>query len=551
MTPRRFLRAEDGYALVLSLVFLPAFLGLTLLMIDIGRGNNAQTATQAAVDALALAGAAELDREPGARDRARLAMAEVTNTVGLLETVPGGGTQTLRYTGPNDPLIEVTFLSAIPPSDDDPMTLANGAVPATSDADAEFVHVRVVLEDFDSLFRRIASGITNDVRIGATATATNRLGTTCDLPTLFMCSPTPSGVNPVTAFNQGWFHARLLRLREDSNKGNFDFLDPGPAYGLSTMNNQIYGDNFLADRNRLQCATSPNVVQTTTGNRNSLNAHFNTRFGLYENQGGGTRNQGFPSDVFVRKGYDMNGCTGSIDPVFRDNLLLPTSISPTIFNNDGSVTVTEETGGPKNDNPKGGPKDDKPNQGSTKTETNQHMGYPANYSMVPIDDSTSLIGGQVPPAGTTYVWPVDHYLEFNYGKTNLSDIQRQSYTAVNPLSPAPNLNTPSRHDIYLYERANYGNGLSSRVPRDSVRNSCTGEPSKPDARYMKVALVDCATNPPAGKSTLPPVAYATLFLTNPIISTTENSIWGEIINVQPLGEGLSETDLINEPHLVR
>jgi Flp pilus assembly protein TadG len=459
MTPRRFLRAEDGYALVLSLVFLPAFLGITLLMIDVGRGNNAQTGTQAAVDALALAGARELDREPGARDRARLAMAEVTNTVGLLETVPGGGAQTLQYTGASDPLIEVTFLSAIPPSDDDPINatwITNNT--ATSDANAEFVHVRVVLEDFDSLFRRIASGITNDVRIGATATATNRQGTTCDLPTLFMCSPTPSGVNPVTAFDQGWFHARLLRLREDSNRGNFDFLDPGPAYGLSTMNNQIYGDNFLADRNRLQCVTAPSQVQTTTGNRNSLNAHFNTRFGLYENQGGGTRNQGFPSDVFVRKGYNMNGCTGNIDPVFRDNLLLSTSIDPANFNANGSFRAPN-SGGNSGGGNSGRGNSGNNNSGGGGGQTTQEMGYPANYSMASIDGSTSFIGGQTPPAGTTFVWPVDRYLAFNYTNANLNNIQRQTYSSVNATAN-PNVNTPSRHDVYLYESANYPGTLT-------------------------------------------------------------------------------------------
>lgn len=536
MTPRRFLRAEDGYALVLSLVFLPAFLGISLLMIDIGRGNNAQTGLQAAVDAVALAGAAELDRQPGAIARARTAMAQVENTVGLLETTAGGGAQTLVYRGVTDTLIEVSFLSAIPPSDDDPINatwITNNT--AGSDANAAFVHVRVVLDDFDSLFRRIASGVTNDVRIGASATATNRLGATCDLPTLFMCSPTPSGLNPVTAFNQGWFHARLLRLREDSNKGNFDFLDPGPAYGLATMNNQVYGDNFLADRNRLQCVTSPTIVQTTTGNRNSLNAHFNTRFGLYENQGGGTRNQGFPSDVFVRKGYDMNGCTGSIDPVFRDNLLLPTSIDPANFNPNGSFRApTSGRGGGGGGQPQ------------------REMGYPANYSMASIDGSSSLIGGQTPPAGTTYVWPVDRYLAFNYSNANLNNIQRQTYSNVNA-STNPNVNTPSRHDVYLYELANYPARLSDRVPgtQDVAGNSCTGEPARAGARYMKVALVDCTTNPPVGRSTLPPVAYATLFLTNPIVSSSENSIWGEIINVQPLGEGLSATDIRDEAHLVR
>jgi hypothetical protein len=516
-------------------------------MIDVGRGNNAQTGTQAAVDALALAGARELDREPGARDRARLAMAEVTNTVGLLETVPGGGAQTLQYTGASDPLIEVTFLSAIPPSDDDPINatwITNNT--ATSDANAEFVHVRVVLEDFDSLFRRIASGITNDVRIGATATATNRQGTTCELPALQLCNPAPRGAGgyagPVEAFRAGYFHARLfgLRNRGGSDRGNFGFVDPAyTLYGPSSgpMGNAEYADNFLADRNRLSCAVvnSGDMVRTTPGTRSSLNAHFNTRFGLYESSGGGTRNQGFPSDAFVRKGYSMSGagCTGTIDRGFED-MLTATSYTPANINTSN------------------------PNRWRFGSRNINAMGYPANYSME--DVGVVTFGGQTPPTGTTYVWPVDYYLQFNYAGhgTILNDIRTRSQTARQSLYGAedavrnPNVNTPSRHDVYLYELQNRATLVDRVSGSQDVRNpSCTGEPQKSGARYMKVALVDCVATPPEGRDTLPPVAYATIFLTNPIISSSDRTIWGEIINITPIGEGLSETDLRDEAHLVR
>lgn len=80
----RFFRNEGGYALALTLIMLPAFMGLALLIIDVGRGNNAHSDQAAAVDALALAGARELDGGVDAIMRAKAAMEKVSNSVSFL-----------------------------------------------------------------------------------------------------------------------------------------------------------------------------------------------------------------------------------------------------------------------------------------------------------------------------------------------------------------------------------------------------------------------------------------------------------------------------------
>ena len=81
----RLLRKEDdGYVLVLTLLLLPIFLGASLLMVDVGRVTNAHADLQTVADATALTAARELDGSPNAIANARLAMAEVSNSVSML-----------------------------------------------------------------------------------------------------------------------------------------------------------------------------------------------------------------------------------------------------------------------------------------------------------------------------------------------------------------------------------------------------------------------------------------------------------------------------------
>src|SRR5210317_1336438 len=81
---KRAIRDEKGYAVVLTLLFMPVFIGISLMVIDLGRGNNAHSDLQAAADALALAGAVELDGNAGAIENAKDAMLELTNSVSFL-----------------------------------------------------------------------------------------------------------------------------------------------------------------------------------------------------------------------------------------------------------------------------------------------------------------------------------------------------------------------------------------------------------------------------------------------------------------------------------
>lgn len=536
---RHLLRSEDGYALVLTMVFLPAFLGLTLLMIDIGRSTNAHSDLQAAVDAVALAGARELDGNPGAIARAEAAMTRPENAVALMDGPgSGAGARVLAYQGAGDTQFRVEFLRAIPPSDDTPIDAAWIAANATADdAEAAYVHVSAVLGGFQGLFPRVPGlGGADPVAIGARATATWR-ETTCNPPPFFICNPVPAGLTGyptvVDAFKAGWFHARLIRLRLGSSSGNFGFLNLGDLLGVGNLQLSRYQDILTTRQNLDGCAVTLDALRTRTGNITSINRYLNTRFGLYENN----QVRGIPSDVFVRKGYlmDADGCDGDVDSVFADNLLESATISPAQFNANGSYSVSRSQGN------------------RTITETTQAMGYPANYGM--IATGAIEIGANTAPAGANgHVWPYDHYLRFNYptqAQTILNALQPQAYPAGDRVRN-PNIDTPSRHDVYLYEvanRATLGNNVSGTDPH---LPSCSSASTVPGGRYVYLAFADCTATPPTGTSVpVEVVAYGKFFLTNPVLAPNSGAIYGELIDLSNQGIGLTEDAFRDEAFLVR
>ena len=75
-----FWNDKRGYVIALTLIAMPLLLGFSLLVIDASRGENLHTDLQDAVDALALAGARQLDGRDDAIARAETAMAQLANS---------------------------------------------------------------------------------------------------------------------------------------------------------------------------------------------------------------------------------------------------------------------------------------------------------------------------------------------------------------------------------------------------------------------------------------------------------------------------------------
>ena len=105
---------RDGAILPYVAIMLVVIFGLSALAVDASRLMTVQTQLQSAADALALAGAAELDRRPDSIVRAEAAIHDL-----IVNPVPGAGL------GKVAEVAGITFLRSLPPDDELPITTAN------------------------------------------------------------------------------------------------------------------------------------------------------------------------------------------------------------------------------------------------------------------------------------------------------------------------------------------------------------------------------------------------------------------------------------------
>lgn len=519
----RFFRNESGYALALTLIMLPAFMGLALLIIDLGRGNNAHSDHAAAADALALAGARELDGGVDAIVRAKAAMEEITNSVSFLGIVGDDVHIDLAYSAETGGDFRVEFLTDIPASDDMPLDPATFIAPENHDtggANARYVYVYSEARPLHSFFvRALVNFIPSladedkDVRVGASAVATYRTGV-CETVPMFICNPYEdyeiSGTGPdlQTAFAEGDLHGRLFRLIPQSGKesafpGNFGFLTiPEAGPGASSLR------EYLAGRQLASCLTEVDV-ETEPGNMSSLAAGLNTRFDMYDSN---FKNDAdlYPPAANVRKGYFGETAT---DP--RD-----------------VCDASPQPGFP----------------------------FPA-YPTGSVDTELLSAGAAI----YRQDWDFSSYWTENHD-TALSASAFEGMSSFSGLSP-------SRYDVYRYEiEENDGDYLDEKGtwPVTQGKKTTTlverGRPScylnndgdeadistdrVDDRRVLAVALVDCQAQAEgtAGRDTLRIKAHARIFLASPM----DDHIDIEIIDIDgPGGNGTLDAFVRDEAVLVR
>ena len=293
-----FWRDEDGIILPYVTVMLVVIIGVAVLAIDGARLMSLQTQLQNGADALALAGAAELDRLPDAETRAVNAM----NGLLANSTVFGSGTSR------NVQISHVEFYSRLPASDISPM--AEG-VRASEAINARFVSVTVVPVALNTILPASLFGGSNVVSAGASAVAGFDQAV-CQFTPLFVCNPyeqpgmsySAASAALVSALSQPAIRRRLIRLRQygDSDvpyaAGDYGFLDaPTIATGQTgTM-------DALATARPAACFVQ-NGVTFRQGSLDNVREAFNTRFDLYQGTMAGRQNDvDYRPALNVRKGY--------------------------------------------------------------------------------------------------------------------------------------------------------------------------------------------------------------------------------------------------------
>jgi Flp pilus assembly protein TadG len=494
---RRFAEDQQGSALVFVAVMLPVLVGFAVLAIDVARVDSLHNDLQSGVDALALAGAAELDGNADAIDRANRAIDNLLQNSTKFSTA---GNHTLTSDD-----VTVTYLTGIPASDAtalSPDGVGGGTNYATTDpALAAFAEVTLNTDSptspFSTIFPISMLGGTNSFNVTTQAVAGFAGQVTCSMTPLFICDPFKNADGTGPGFDEavasGQWIGRSVTLETKGTAwgpGNFGFLRPS--------NNQGYGDTDLSkDLARgtvQQCVTSRHLY-TSTGNLTSNDIQgLNTRFDMFPANGNSfpsKNDPSWPAAPNVRKGYMPNpqGQTSACN-------IVPGSPATSYF------------------------------------------GLPADSAA----DSTienGLVGnGQ---------WAYSTYISTN----NLGSTVGAHFVGATNTSP------PSRYDVYTYEytsgaytqKSGSGQNLESGVPQ------CTSNVSTNlNRRLIYGALVDCsdpdniaALNGASG-TTLRAEGFGSFFMLSPVV----NSIQTEAVDVSGrAGRGTMANFVRDEVQLYR
>ena len=529
---------QDGYILVLGLVLMPIFLGFALLIIDVGRGNNAQSDLSAAADAVALAGGRELDGRIGAIARANVAMAQLENTVSMLSPDASDPPISLVYADEGGNEFTVVFLKDIPVSDDTPIDAAwvsnNNA---TDGRDAKYIYVRVQSRNLGTTFLNPANLLRSSVSVAAMAVAKSQTAT-CNLAPLYMCNPFEGGppnnlgTDPfLQNFRDGNLHGRILKLRSKasglSSPGNFGFLQTYDDAGNLASGANALRHNFASDQVP-KCSIS-DTVTTKPGGTGGASNGYNVRFDIYE---GSLNSSDYSTALNVRKGYHLNSGGG---------------------NSGGGNSGGGNSGGGGNDFCK-------------KAEISEDvvMGFEDNFTMV------SIPGADIGEGD----WPIMSYFQKTYevhgltatrnpenGEIKLNEKLVTSSFPNNPIgfggATGPGAAMPSRYDVYLhelkeglYQEPLYELPTASGPYRDenlpppaepvqfngeSGKAQCGSPNINPaiDRRIMTLAIVDCVAQSAegGGVNKYKPNLYANIFMVRPWGKGGDGTIDVEIIDV--------------------
>lgn len=302
----RFWNNEDGIVLPYVAMTLAVIIGFAALALDGGRLMSVQTQIQNAADALALAGAAELDRRPDSIIRAEAAIR------GLLANPIAGAA-----IGETAQVENIEFLSSLPASDDSPITTRNLTDDPTL---AAYVEVSVKPISVSMIFPVSLSSGRQDIAVGAQAVA-GYDQIVCDALPVFVCNPfETSGMTYyqatqalIGADQNPTSHRRLVRLARSQSKnggyeaGDFGYVAAATGFFPSTACGPSAGRGVpqALAANHVRACYRLSGIAVVPGNDQPAMDGLNTRFDIYG--GGFAACRIYVPDINVRKGLIAPG----------------------------------------------------------------------------------------------------------------------------------------------------------------------------------------------------------------------------------------------------
>jgi len=456
----RLARDESGAALIYVSIALTVFMGFAALVIDGSRLFALDTELQSAADAIALAGAAELDGSADAQTRADAAMAN------LVQNNQTFGTGAAAITG-----FSRRFLDELP-DDDQAITSDFEAADAAS---SRFVEVTVDERQVDSMF---ATAVGGDDTAGADAVAVAGFtSAVCKFTPLFMCNPFEGDDDSLTYFTEQFDTTaekrRIIALKKSGSgasytPGNFGFLESELGPGAKSL------AESLASVEPAACFRQDGV-ETKTGSTNSVHKAINVRFDLYANgvPGSWKSSSDYRPAKNVTKGYLQTG--------------------------GGSGGSGGSGGGGSGGGGGGNP-----------CNVNVDTGSPLKAMAFPID---SAIGSNRMGNGT---WDFEKYWDLNHG--NRDGVYNA--TSDGNTTGWNNGNLPSRYDVYRWEIDNAQIPNKSSVGGENGNPACStaSVTDDPDRRIIYAAVINCTEEGLKGGSgdTVPALTFIKMFITQPM-----------------------------------
>lgn len=513
---REFHSNTSGMALLYATIMLPVIIGFSLLAIDVGRVWSLQSSLQHGADALALAGAAELDQRPDAVDRANRAIANlITTNKSLFATsvVTIDGSAIGACYSATLPADHLPFPSC--------MDVSTSTARETASATARFVKVTVNPVTFNTIFPANFLGVASSGTTNAEAVAGFQAAV-CNFTPLFICNPYEPATGTTDVFADYGLYAhianianrrKLFQFKAHDNSaqwspGNYGFLEANAGPGAKALGDEI------ASPNPTGCFIQ-NGVNTKPGNTTVEKNAFNVRFDLYAGSyGNATAKTNYPPAQNVRKGHIVRKMNNNNNPqeCNDDNSISqynPADITAPANINDGIMGL--------------------PRDGCFET------------------NSCTGAGGRMGDgdwAGDSANNPAVTVSFEQYWTTNFAGVSR-------PLDPGgtiySNTNLPSRYDIYRYEiDNNLLNRQSAGATFGAVPFKEHGLPrcnagagmAIPDRRIIYGAILNCraAGLGPGAGGPYQSVAFGKFFMTEPMGNPPDSTLWAELVDVVKPGQ---------------
>jgi Putative Flp pilus-assembly TadE/G-like len=301
----------DGVVLPYVVMTLAVVIAVAALALDGSRLMSVQSQLQNGADALALAGAAELDRKPDSIIRAEAAIRNL-----LSNPVSGTGLVQVAQVS------SIEFLSSLPANDDLPITIRNFTEDPTL---AAYVQVSVEPIHMQTIFPVALSSGRQNLTVGAQAVA-GYDQVVCNASPIFVCNPfETSGMSYyqatqalVAADQNPGAHRQLVRLARSQSKnggfsaGDFGYVAPAtgflPAAACGPSSERGIPQALASTRVRACYRLSD--ISLVPGDDQPATDGLNTRFDIYARGFGSCRI--YPPDLNVRKGFvaigNVNWC---------------------------------------------------------------------------------------------------------------------------------------------------------------------------------------------------------------------------------------------------